>query len=202
MVRPRKHDDEEILEVARAVFLEHGPGASLQLVADLLGLSQPALFKRFGTKEAFLIRALAPSERLPWVERLFAGPDDRPLPEQLRALAEGAMAFFSVAVPCMMTLRASGLDLHRLIPVDHPTSPLRVRAALVGFLAAAQDRGLMRPLDPERLATLFIGALQARALEAHMLGLPTGPDEDAAHAAAVVDLIWNGARPQGAQEAA
>lgn len=202
MVRPRRHDDHEILEVARAVFLEHGPGASLQLVAEQVGMSQPALFKRFGTKEAFLVRALAPSERLPWVERLFAGPDQRPLPEQLREIAEGAMAFFSIAVPCMMTLRASGLDLHRLIPSDHPTSPPRVRGALVSFLAAARDRGLLRQVDPERLATLFIGGLQARAMEAHMLGLPTGPDEDAAHAAAVVDLLWSGARPQGAQPAA
>ncbi len=50
MGRPRTVSDEVILEAARSVFLEHGPSASTQAIADRLSLSQAALFKRFGTK--------------------------------------------------------------------------------------------------------------------------------------------------------
>lgn len=195
MVRPRRYDDDEILEVARAVFLEHGPGASVQLVADALGLSQPALFKRFGTREALLVRALSPSVRLPWVERLFGGPDERPLPDQLCEIATGALAFFALNMGGMLTLRASGMDIERLMAQDHATSPLNVRAAVIAFFAAGMQRGLLRPVDPERLATVFIGALQARAVEAHLFGVSLDPDELAAHADAVIDLLWSGVRP-------
>lgn len=195
MARPRKHEDDEILDVARAVFLEHGPAASLQLVADQVGLSQPALFKRFGTKEALLLRALTPSTRMPWVERLAAGPDDRPLPEQLLEIGRGAMAFFATSVPCLLTLRASGLDLRELLGADHASGPLRVRRAVEGFFAAARARGLIRHAAPDRVATALIGSLQARALFAHVHGEPLDDAEIEAHTAAVIDLLWTGIAP-------
>lgn len=166
-----------------------------QLVADALGLSPPALLKRFGTKEALMVRALAPPADLPWVERLFRGPDDRPLPEQLLEIAKGAMALFGDSTGAMLTLRASGIDLQALLEHDHPTSPVRVRAALVAFFAEARAAGRLRPCEPDRLATAFIGALQARALESHLFGVPLEAAEQQAHAAAIVDLLWRGARP-------
>lgn len=195
MARPRRHTDDELLDVARAVFLEHGPSASLQRVAEQVGMSQPALFKRFGTKEAFLVRALAPSAQLPWVERLHAGPDERPLPEQLTEICLGAMEFFAVSIPCVMTLRASGIDLAALHLDEGPTSPLRMRQALHAFFAAARDRGLLRAVPPERIDLVLVGSLQSRALAAHVMGERLGRAEIEAHAAAVVDLLWNGLRP-------
>ncbi len=202
MVRPRKHTDEEILEVARAVFLEHGPGASLQTVAALVGLSQPALSNRFGSKEALLLRALAPDERLPWVERLFAGPDARPIPEQLTEICRGALAFFAVAIPAMMTLRASGLDLAAL-QGDAELPPLRARRAVVSFFQRARAEGRVRDADPEAMATILIGSLEAGALMAHVLGQMPDEPERARQAAALVDLLWRGVQPaEPAPEAA
>lgn len=195
MARPRRHADAEILAVARAVFLEHGPSASLQLVADRVGMSQPALFKRFGTKAAFLLRALAPQEDWPWVERLRAGPDARPLPEQLYEICLGAMHFFALAIPSMMTLRASGLDLRPMAEDRSPTGPLAMRAALMGWFQAAHARGLVRAVDASRVDLILVGSLQARALMAHMAGETLDSAEIAAHAAAVTDLLWNGLRP-------
>lgn len=191
MPRPRKHSDAEIFAVARAVFLEHGPGASLSLVAERLDISQPALFRRFGTKERLLLLSLAPSPELPWVEQLLAGPDGRPLPTQLAEIARGAMDFFAAAVPGLLTLRASGLDLRSLL--QGPEEPaMRVRQAMSQFFAAAGARGLMRPMDPDRVATMFIGGLQARAMMAHIHEEDIGPAERRAHALAVVDLLWRG----------
>ena len=194
MVRPRLHDDAEILDVARSVFLEHGPGAPIQLVAERVGLSQPALFKRFGTKERLVLLALSPTGGTDWLDALLSGPDQRPIDVQLREISVDAMAFMAIAVPCLLTLRASG----RPVPgsADPATDPaLRIRAAVTGFFARAHARGLARDVDPARLAMVWIGSLQARAMSAHLLGETMDADEREAHAAAVVDVVWNGIRP-------
>ena len=65
MVRPRQFTDEQILASARKSLLEHGPGVSTAKIAKAVGMSQAALFKRFGSKEDLLIAALMPPH-LPW----------------------------------------------------------------------------------------------------------------------------------------
>ena len=87
MVRPRKHTDAAILAVARAVFIEHGPAVAMSVIAERIGITQPALSRRFGSKEALMVRALVPEPIDAWVAALDAGPDARPLPDQLRALS-------------------------------------------------------------------------------------------------------------------
>ena len=42
-----------------------------------------ALFKRFGTKQELLLASVAPCDPAPWLPLVEAGPDDRPLDEQL-----------------------------------------------------------------------------------------------------------------------
>ena len=96
MARPRQVSDVQILEAARACFLEHGASVSTTVIAKRLGVSQAALFKRFGTKEDLLVAALRPGpemvrELLDW---LAEGPDERPIPEQLLDLGVRVRSFF------------------------------------------------------------------------------------------------------------
>lgn len=193
MARPRRLTDDALLAIARATFLEHGPSASLQRIAEQAGISQPGLLKRFGSKEAFLVRALAPPDELPWVERLFAGPDDRPVDAQLREIAVGALLFLRAAIPAVMTLRAAGHDLSRALG-QADAGPLRVRAALVAFFAAAGPR--LRPVNPDHAAAVLIGSLESVVVTAHRMGLPLEDDAAVAHAHAVVDLLWGGLMPR------
>ena len=62
MARPRLITDEQILQTMRASVLEHGPAVSLDLVAEKLKVTGPALLKRFGTRQALMIEALKPPE--------------------------------------------------------------------------------------------------------------------------------------------
>lgn len=195
MVRPRKFSDEEILGAAREVFLEHGPGASTATVADAVGLSQAALFKRFGTKDVLMLRALLPNPQVPWVERLDAGPDDRPFPEQLQEICVEAIRFFAEVIPCLMTLKASTVDIESVLKAMPEPPPLRVRRAAASYFAQAVERGLVRAAEPDRMALMLVGSLQSRAFMAHLLGVPIDDAEAHAHAAAVVDVLWNGIRP-------
>ena len=59
---PRRTADErraEILDVARSAFADTGlDGTSTELIADRVGISQPYLFRLFGTKKHLFIAAV------------------------------------------------------------------------------------------------------------------------------------------------
>ncbi|HEY9182138.1 MAG TPA: helix-turn-helix domain-containing protein, partial [Gammaproteobacteria bacterium] len=78
-MRPRQVSDEAILEAARACLLRDGPGVAIARIAEEVGISAPAVLKRFGTKEQLVTRALL-SEAPP---NLSSGPDPGPLRPQL-----------------------------------------------------------------------------------------------------------------------
>lgn len=199
MVRPRKLSDDDILDAAREVFVAHGPHVSTTVVAEAVGLSQAALFKRFGTKENLMVRALLPPPRVDWVDLLGEGPDQRPMHAQLLEIADAAMRFFDRMLPCLMTLKAAGLDLVDLVAAQPEPPPLMVRRALRRWFAAAMDQGRMRRGDPDALALAFMGAMQARAAFSHMFGAePLTPELREAHVRGVVDALWSGLAPQSA----
>lgn len=60
MARPRSITDEEIKEAAREVFVVHGPGAPVSIIAKKLGVTHAALFGRAGSKEQLMMDALCP----------------------------------------------------------------------------------------------------------------------------------------------
>jgi len=196
VARPRKLSDDDILAAARQVFLAHGPGASTTVIADAVGLSQAALFKRFGTKDALMLRALMPPADISWVKTLEAGPQPGDLRDQLEAIAVDALSFFEQAIPCMMTLKAAGHDLAEHLRAIHRPPPVRGRMAASAWFAAAIDAGRLRGVDPDVLAFAFIGSLQARAAMAHIFDRePLGDDARRAHARAVADIFWDGIAP-------
>ena len=84
LARPRRFTDEEILATTQSCILEHGPGVSTLMIAEKIGLSQAALFKRFGTKEQLIVRSLQqPMQPNPIARILSQGPTDAPIPDQL-----------------------------------------------------------------------------------------------------------------------
>ncbi|HIK90782.1 MAG TPA: TetR/AcrR family transcriptional regulator, partial [Planctomycetes bacterium] len=61
MARPRTISDDQILQTARECFLQHGPSVATDVIADQLGVSPQALFKRFHSKQDLMLAAIAPS---------------------------------------------------------------------------------------------------------------------------------------------
>src|SRR5207249_9328021 len=94
MGRPKEVTDEQIVVAARRCFLERGAGVSAGEIARKLGVSHTTLFNRFGSKEALMVAALAPPQTVPWVTALDAGPDDRPIREQLVEHAKVMSTYF------------------------------------------------------------------------------------------------------------
>lgn len=161
--------DAELLSLARACFLEHGPGVSTTVIAERAGLSQAAIFKRFATKEELLVAALRPPEHPPFLPLLSAGPDpDAPLGPQLVEIGLAIARFLVETVPCMSTLHASGVSKEDLFKSYDVPPPLRTHAALTAWFGLAVRAGRVRDTPPGDLALAFMGTLHVRAFLQHV----------------------------------
>jgi AcrR family transcriptional regulator len=161
--------DEEILQVATAALLDD-PTASTSTIAERLGLSQAALFKRFGTKAELIHRALGVENGPPWIAALAQGPDERPISTQLLAIGSEIESFFQYIVPRLAALRALGVDGAAMLHRCAAPPPVIGHQALTAWFARAQAAGRIRGqgCDPSSLATVFLGSFQGRAFWQHL----------------------------------
>ena len=185
MARPRQVSDDEILNVARDVFVEHGPGASTQVIADAVGLSQPALFKRFGTKKQLMIKALMPPSDVVWLEESFPAPSgDGKL--ALRALVTRMLGHLMKFAPSLAAIHASGMSPLELF-ADYPEPPpVTLRRRLVEWFIAGRDAGVFADARYPSLSLALMGAMQGRVMLQHMVNIDV-PDT---YPSDLVDLFW------------
>jgi AcrR family transcriptional regulator len=197
LMRPKIATDSELLDIARECFLSQGPSVSTTFIAERAGVSQATLFKRFGTKADLLFKALGLDDVRPWLPRLEAGPDERPIQEQLRELARALVQFFDRALPAMMAFRASGPNA---VPIhlndgsceDAVPGPVRARLALAKWFELGQRNGRLRAFDTGSAAIAFIGAVQGPAIRRHLAGDAIDTD---GYADRFVDTFWSGIKP-------
>ena len=58
MGRPKSITDDEVLRIARKVFRERGHTATTREVAQAVGISEPILYRRFGSKDTLFFAAM------------------------------------------------------------------------------------------------------------------------------------------------
>lgn len=172
MARPRLISDEQILERMREALSARGPQVSLDIVAEELGVTAPALLKRFGTRHALVVQALRFPTNPPWFAALEAGPDHRPITQQLDALLEQLGGFFAEVMPLMLSIRAAGITPQEVYKCAGGTPlPLRAVGAISSWLSRAHQRGLVNNAVPfDAVATAVMGSVQARFIHAHISG--------------------------------
>ncbi len=122
----------------------------------MVGLSAPALLRRFGSKEELLFRSLLPQEAPRWWSTIRRPPTADRVADLAGILAELAQDFESVGA-ALFTLRTGPLDVGAVFPRDQPGPSLAARAAMTRWLAAS---GVDGPVDV--LADLVVGAAEAR----------------------------------------
>ncbi len=176
MARPRQITDEQILETMRACVLQHGPAVSLDLVAEKLNVTSPALIKRFGTRRALMIAALKPPSDNAWTRHLAKGPDARPLIAQLEDVIGAFAESFHEAMPCMIALRESGIPMNEIFDSRELPPPVRAVRSMTKWLTDAHTTGLVRDEgDLETAATALVGAISTRTFSAHLTQTPWSP---------------------------
>ena len=178
MPRPKSITDEQIREAARAVFLEHGPAATVAQVAERLGVSHAALFQRTGSKARLMVEALA-VERPRVMGLLDEAPPKRHAHERLVELLVELHAFFARLVPGLIVLRAAGIALPEP-PGGRggPPPPVALRVALATWLRAACESGAIGRCEPEVLADALLGAMEARCFNAYFGGRECAAEDD------------------------
>jgi AcrR family transcriptional regulator len=169
MPRPRQVTNEAILSTVRECALERGAHVALDVIAERLGVTAPALLRRFGSREAIMLAALRPSDEPPWLHDLEAGPDERPLLEQLVSIFDRIVDYFEREAPMMSVLRESGIPIERCFDLKKTPNPVRFVWAIAGWLDRARRRGLVEGADFESDALAMLGGLHTRAFLNHFL---------------------------------
>jgi AcrR family transcriptional regulator len=193
MGRPRAVTDEQILVAARRCFLEHGAAVSAVDIAREVGVSHTTLFNRFGSKEGLMLAALGPPKEIPWVAALEAGPDDRPIREQLVEHAKVISAYFHDLQAGLGVLQAAGIQprkAHRARRGEPP--PVQALRALVGWLERAKGQGRLGDCDVDTLASTILGALHGWAFTARVCGESTSTAASQRYVERFIELLWNG----------
>jgi len=192
-MRPRLVSDEQILDAARACLLEHGAAVPVATIGQRLGISGPAVLKRFGTRENLVTRALV-SEALP---DMAGGPSPGPWRPQLTALLLQTERLLLQAAPRLATLRAGGVVASRLWARDHPRA---ARRHLVAWLEAARrTHGLVHP-DLATAADLLVSLVEARGFLTWVE--PTWVEAGDEWAARATDALFGGTeRPRTTAQA-
>lgn len=170
MARPRLITDEQILSTMRACVLERGASVSLDVVAERLRVTSPALLKRFGNRQELMLKALLPPESPAWMAEFDRGPDERPIEQQLAEHFDRLWAFFEDVIPCISALRESGVPHEKLFESKR-NQPVHSIRTISRWLEKAREAGLVETDAPESVATAILGALQTRAFTAHVAKL-------------------------------
>lgn len=197
MARPRQVSDTQILEAARACFLDQGASVSTTVIAERLGVSQAALFKRFGTKEGLLLAALRPDPSMldGLMDQIEAGPTATPVPEQLRGIALSIRDAFALILPRMAVLRSAGMGQPSCADTSRPIPPQRVHKALQGWLERAGEQGLVTVSSPSAAAFALLGAIHMQCFMAYMVGTERELASDEA-LGSLVESLWVGLSPR------
>jgi AcrR family transcriptional regulator len=153
---------DEILEVARAAFLELGyERASMAEIATRVGGSKATLYGYFPSKEALFlacIERLAEQYISPALEQLDASSDD--VRTALRRFGEQFLAFIStqeaVATYRMVISQAAHSEIGQAF---FEAGPVQVDRALAGYLSKVMNGGQLRKADAAVAATHFLALL-------------------------------------------
>jgi AcrR family transcriptional regulator len=196
MARPSTIREEQILEVARRLFIERGYGVSTAEIAKELGISEGSIFKRFCTKQKLLMAALGLSShrRLEPIADLVG---QKTVTENIALLLQEGIAMFREMMPRMMTLWAvkeiSPEELHS----DPDSPPRKVLRALTEYFAKEEELGRVFVEDPEIPARMVMGAVAnyvfVRMMGLTQMGHPLAAED---YAEAVAQTLWYGLAPR------
>jgi AcrR family transcriptional regulator len=164
-----------ILDAATEVFLTHGyPGANVDEIAALSGVSKQTVYKHFGSKEALFVEIVTAmtNEAGDTVHVDISQPgDSADLAAYLHAYAYRQLTV--VLTPRLMRLRRLVIgevdrfpDLARSL---YESGPQRAMTALASAFEGLADRGLLAVEDPHVAASHFNWLVMAEPVNRAML---------------------------------
>jgi AcrR family transcriptional regulator len=193
MARPRTITDEQIVDAAREVFLEHGFSATTAEIARRAGISEGTLFKRFASKEELFAETVGLNDYHTWHREITALIGQGEIRENLERLGHLFLEAARRILPNLMLMwsRGQAPPVKVLAWRDPVAEDIR---ALGAYFEAEIRLGRLRTFDSEVVATALMGALSTHAHRE----LVTGPTIDAQRfVRELLDVLWPGLEPPG-----
>lgn len=170
MARPPKITTEEIIAVARQVFLEQGAGASTLVIAERAGISEAAIFKRFGTKQALFLASMGISDDHPWVNVLSKGTPTPEIRKDLIEICSQILEVYQDVMPRVLMLMNQG-NTSFPPPMFEPP-PIRDAQLMAGYLERAIAKGYIKPCNAITVAHAIVGGINSYVIMQNMPKLP------------------------------
>jgi AcrR family transcriptional regulator len=204
--RPQIITDDELLEAARAVFLEQAVGATTAAIARKARVAESVIFHRYKTKEALFLAVLDREARVPPIlSGLEARLGKGRLEDTLFDVGMGIVEHIRVLMPFFMVAsmmaRAASWKLDKLEERMRNPPPAFERAAelLARYLDAEAEGGRLRKADAEAVARVYLAALHQHVMEAYWWsGQEISPHASPDFVRSLVDIFLLGLVPRSA----
>ncbi len=193
MGRPKLIHDDELLAVARDVFVEKGIAASTREIARRAGISEAVIYQRHSTKADLFFAAMVPPAVN--IEDLLASrDDDLGLLEHLEEIAISMLDYFRKLVPILLPLMTHpSFDFEKFVQ-QHPDSPLsRLRLKLMEYFEAQSDQGCIVAENAAAASLVLFASLHSLAIF-ERLGVHGGKFDEAT-VRGMVRALWTGLVP-------
>jgi AcrR family transcriptional regulator len=186
--------DDELLAVARKVFVKKGITASTREIARRAGVSEAILYQRHPSKTHLFFAAMVPPALN--VEDLLAAPaNDLDVRAHLEEIALGMMDYFREFVPILLPLMTHPSFDFKKFAHRHPDSPFhRMHRGLINYLEAQRERGNIADENVAATALTLFAALHCLAI-LERLGVHGGRFDETT-IRAMVRSLWTGLAPK------
>ena len=190
MGRKKTLSDEELLNVARKIFVEVGFSASTKEIARRAGVSESLIFQRFATKEdLFFAAMIPPAANLSDLFHHSQLKGSQLIEQVVLAMTE----YFRLTLPLLIPLMSHPSFRFEDFAARHPESSLStLRKELVGFVIREQVKGTIGKVDPGAAALQLWAAAHTVAFLEH-LGAYQGHFPETLLRGAVASM-WQGLR--------
>jgi AcrR family transcriptional regulator len=194
LARKRTIDNDGLLKTAREVFLEGGAFGSTREIARRARISEATLFKRYPTKTALFLAAMAPPHAdIDFImAQVHAQTDPR---KALHVLAHQVLGYFRMAIPRMLPLITHpAIGLEAMLQQFGVSPADKLTEAIAAYLSEQKKRGVLATESPHAAAAVINASLHSVALF-ELMGIHGG-EVPASAVRNMMDALWHGLEPK------
>ena len=176
MARPAHIQTQDIVTVARELFLQRGTALSTAAIAQHLGISEGSIYRRFPTKAALVRQAMGLPD-LTFCAKWEQLASEGEVGTNLAQICRATMSHLREVIPRLQALQyCAESEIHRSVDTVPTSSPVRVRAALKRYLDAEVRAHRLDAMDTDVAARMVLGMLAHFVFLEH-LGLEQADSE-------------------------
>jgi AcrR family transcriptional regulator len=191
MPRHKTITDDEIITVARTLFLKNGINASTRDIAKAAGISEAVIYQRFGTKEDFFFAAMKlPETELDAIFSIQAG--EGKAIENLVYMSLRIVDYFRKAMPVFLTLISHPSFSMPTFLRQHDIPAMQLREKLINYLVEESKIGRVSQNNFVAAVDVLLSHLHNIALY-EAIGAPTTKIDN--NVTDTISLLWDGLAP-------